>query len=400
MSLSHRALDMPSSPIRKLVPFAQRAKEKGIEVLHLNIGQPDIDSPKSALDAVKNNSHSIIEYSLSEGNLPYRKALSAYYKNTLGISTITPQNFIVTNGGSEALVMAMGTVCDPGDEIITFEPYYANYNGFAKMLGINIMAVSSSINDNYALPSIQEIETQISARTKAILINNPANPTGSIFSWEELDQIQKIALKHNLYVISDEVYREYAYGKNKVYSIFEFEDLKNQSIIIESESKRFSLCGARIGALATYNKDLYSQAMKFAQARLSPVLFGQIAAAAAYDEYDTYTRDTCQKFLRRRNTLIENLTAISGVICPMPQGAFYCLPELPVEDTDHFAQWLLEDFSDQNQTLMVAPGSGFYKNSEKGKKQIRIAYVLEENRLIRAVELLSLALEQYPKTKI
>ncbi len=398
MNFSHRVEEMPSSPIRRLVPYALQAKERGIEVLHLNIGQPDIASPKSALEAVQNTGIEVIEYSLSEGNPPYRYALADYYKNKLGISAISPENIMVTNGGSEALVIAMGTLCDQGDEIITFEPYYANYNGFTKMLGINIVAVSASINDNFALPTIKEIENQIGPKTKAILINNPSNPTGAIFSYEELEQIKDIALKHNLYIISDEVYREYAYDGEKAHSILEFKELHPYSLVIESESKRFSMCGARIGALVTLNQELYQQAMKFAQARLSPVLFGQIAAAAAYNEYDNFTRDTREKFLKRRNTLIEGLNAIEGVYCPMPKGAFYCLPELPVEDSDDFAQWLLESFADDNQTVMVAPGSGFYKNSELGKQQVRIAYVLDEDRLNRAVKLLSKALDQYPKT--
>ncbi len=400
MNLSNRVHEMPASPIRKLVPYALEAKEKGIEVLHLNIGQPDISSPESALDALRHNSLEVVEYSMSEGNLPYREALQNYYSNILGFNSITVNDFIVSNGGSEALVMALGTLCDPGDEVITFEPYYANYNGFAKMLGIEIIAASASIENNFALPSILEIEDKISPRTKAILINNPANPTGAIFTKEELIQIKDIALKHGLYVISDEVYREYAYEGKTAHSIFEFPELNPFSIVIESESKRFSLCGARIGAMITMNPEIRAAAMKFAQARLSPVLFGQMAGAAAYTEYHSFTKATKEKFTQRRNTLIQALNEIPGVNCPMPHGAFYCLPELPIEDSDHFAQWLLESFSDQGQTVMVAPATGFYKNSHLGKKQVRIAYVLQEASLIRAVELLKIALEKYPNTTL
>ncbi len=400
MEFSQRVMEMPASPIRKLVPYAEQAKKRGIEVFHLNIGQPDIDSPKSALNAIKNNHLHIIEYSLSQGNLPYRTALTQYYTDKLGLNGLTEDNFLVTNGGSEALVIAMGSICDRGDEIITFEPYYANYNGFSKMLGINIVAVSSTIENNFALPKIEEIEKQITSNTKAILINNPGNPTGNIFTLEELTQIKEIALKHNLFVISDEVYREYNYSNEKVHSIFEFSELDELSIVIESESKRFSLCGARIGALVTKNKMLYAEAMKFAQARLSPVLFGQIAAAAAYEEYDTYTQAIKEKFSKRRNTVVHALQGIKGVQCPLPNGAFYCMPQLPIEDSDHFAQWLLESFSDNGQTLMVAPATGFYKNTELGKKQVRIAYVLNEDKLQRAMDLLALALQQYPNSTL
>lgn len=394
--ISQRAENMPASPIRKLVPYALAAKQKGRKVYHLNIGQPDIETPQTALDELKNIDLKVLEYSLSEGTLEYRKALATYYQS-LGFTDIATDNFIVTNGGSEALNFALSTLCDDGDEVIIPEPYYANYNGFSNHINAKVVAVPSSIETGFALPSIEEFEKKITPKTKAILICNPGNPTGYLYTKEELKKLAEIALKHDIVIISDEVYREYVYDGEKQVSMLEFPEIAENCIIIDSESKRYSMCGVRIGFLVTRSKTLYNAAMKFAQARLSPVLLGQIIATKAHQNDIDYINSVREEYTKRRNLLVELLNEIPGVICPTPKGAFYCVAELPIDDAENFAQWLLEEFSDNNETVMVAPAGGFYSNPELGKKQVRIAYVLKEEDLRRSVELLKVALAQYNK---
>lgn len=397
-TISKRAQFMPASPVRKLVPFATQAKAKGIKVFHLNIGQPDIPTPQTALDAVKQNDLKIYEYALSEGNIEYREALKDYY-HSLGFTDLTTQNFIVTNGGSEALNFAISTLCDDGDEIIIPEPYYANYNGFTSTFKVNVVAIPSSIESGFALPPIEDFEKKITSKTKAIIICNPGNPTGYLYTREELQKLAEIALKHDIVIISDEVYREYVYDGEKAVSILDFPELKDNAIVIDSESKRYSMCGVRIGCMVTRSTLIHDAAMLFAQARLSPVLFGQIAATAAHKNDEEYILSVREEYTQRRNLLIELLTKIPGVICSKPKGAFYCVAELPVDDTEVFAQWMLESFQDNNETVMVAPAGGFYSNPELGKKQVRIAYVLNENDLRRSVELLEKAIAAYRETR-
>lgn len=392
--ISNRAVSMPASPIRKLVPYALAAKAKGTKVYHLNIGQPDIETPKTALDALKNIDLKVLEYALSEGNLDYRKQLEKYY-HSIGFTDLNTDNFIVTNGGSEALNFALSVVCDSGDEVIIPEPYYANYNGFTNAIGVKVVAIPSSIDTGFALPKIEEFEKKITDKTKAILICNPGNPTGYLYTREELQKLAEIALKHDIVIISDEVYREYVYDGEKQISMLEFPELKENCIIIDSESKRYSMCGVRIGFLVTRSQSLHNAAMLFAQARLSPVLIGQILATAAHNDDAEYINSVREEYTKRRNLLVELLNEIPGVKCPKPKGAFYCVAELPVEDADDFAQWMLENFSDNGETVMVAPASGFYSQPELGKKQVRIAYVLKSEDLKRSVELLKLALEKY-----
>lgn len=392
--ISNRAQQMPASPVRKLVPYALRAKQKGIKVYHLNIGQPDIETPQTALNAIKNIDLKVLEYALSEGNIEYRTALTDYY-HTLGFKDLTPDNFIVTNGGSEALNFAISTLCDDGDEVIIPEPYYANYNGFTNTFNVKVVAVPSTIDTGFALPPMEDFEKKITEKTRAIVICNPGNPSGYLYTREELQKLSEIALKHDIVVISDEVYREYVYDGQQQISMFEFPELAENCIIIDSESKRYSMCGARIGCLITRSKKIHDAAMLFAQARLSPVLLGQIAATAAHQNDTAYILKVRAEYTSRRNLLVELLNSIPGVVCPKPKGAFYCVAELPVDDTDEFAQWLLESYSHNNETVMVAPMSGFYSNPKLGKKQVRIAYVLKEEDLRRSVELLNDALQKY-----
>ncbi|MDY3525271.1 pyridoxal phosphate-dependent aminotransferase [Riemerella anatipestifer] len=392
--ISNRAANMPASPIRKLVPYALAAKQRGTKVYHLNIGQPDIETPETALAELQKIDLKVLEYSLSEGNLEYRKALENYY-HSLGFTDLTTDNFIVTNGGSEALNFALSTLCDEGDEIIIPEPYYANYNGFSNHINAKVVAVLSSIETGFALPSIEEFEKKITDKTRAILICNPGNPTGYLYTKEELKRLAEIALKHDIVVISDEVYREYVYDGEKQTSMLEFPELAENCIIIDSESKRYSMCGVRIGFMVTRSKVIKDAAMKFAQARLSPVLLGQIIAAKAHQNDTAYIQSVREEYTKRRNLLVQLLNEIPGVNCPMPKGAFYCMAELPIDDADKFAQWLLESYSHNNETIMVAPAGGFYSNPELGKKQVRIAYVLKEEDLKRSAELLKDALEKY-----
>ncbi|MGV8915735.1 MAG: pyridoxal phosphate-dependent aminotransferase [Kaistella sp.] len=393
-TISQRAQNMPPSPVRKLVPYALEAKKRGIKVYHLNIGQPDIETPQSALDAVKENDLKIFEYALSEGNIEYRSALKNYY-HTLGFTDLTTDNFIVTNGGSEALNFALSTLCDADDEVIIPEPYYANYNGFASTFNVKVVAVTSTIETGFALPPVEEFEKKITPKTKAILICNPGNPTGYLYTREELQKLADMALKYDIVIISDEVYREYVYDGKQQISMFDFPEIAENCIIIDSESKRYSMCGVRIGCLITRSKKIHDAAMLFAQARLSPVLLGQIAAAAAHVNDSDYILKVRAEYTHRRNVLVDLLNGIPGVICPKPKGAFYCAVELPVDDTDKFAQWLLEHYSHNKETVMVAPMSGFYSDPELGRKQVRIAYVLKEEDLRRSVELLNDALQKY-----
>lgn len=392
--ISQRAEKMPPSPVRKLVPYALQAKQKGVKVYHLNIGQPDIETPETAINAVKNIDLKIFDYALSEGNLEYRVALRDYY-HSLGFTDLTTDNFLVTNGGSEALSFAISTLCDDGDEIIIPEPYYANYNGFTSSFNVNVVAVPSTIDTGFALPSIEEFEKKITDKTRAILICNPGNPTGYLYTREELQKLAIIAQKHDIVIISDEVYREYVYDGEKQVSMLDFPEIAENCIVIDSESKRYSMCGARIGCMITRSQTIKNTAMLFAQARLSPVLLGQIAAAAAHKDDAEYINNVREEYTRRRDLLVKLLNEIPGVVCPKPKGAFYCVAELPVDDTDKFAQWLLESYSFENETVMVAPMGGFYSNPELGKKQVRIAYVLKDADLQRSVEILKDALRVY-----
>ncbi len=392
--LSVKGNQMPASPIRKLVPYADKAKQRGTKVYHLNIGQPDIASPVPALDAYHQLPFEVIAYTHSEGTPEYRKALSDYYKGR-GYE-VEPENFIVTNGGSEALLFAFGVIANPGDEIIIPEPFYANYNSFAVQSEVKIIPIKSDIETNFGLPPIQSFEEKITDKTKAILICHPGNPTGYLYSKQELEQLKDLVIKHDLYLISDEVYAEYLYGNEIHTSVLSFDELKDYAIVIDSESKRFSMCGARLGALITRNQDVLQRALKFAQARLSPVLTSQYAATKAHENVGTYFEDSRAEYLSRRDLLVSKLNEIPGVICPNPKGAFYCMVELPVDDAEKFAIWLLNDFEDNGETVMVAPGNGFYSNPETVKNQVRIAYVLKKEDLERSVEILKAALKKYP----
>tara|TARA_R100001369_G_C3305959_1_gene166521 strand:+ start:147 stop:1340 length:1194 start_codon:yes stop_codon:yes gene_type:complete len=392
--VSVKGQNMPESPIRKLVPFAEKAYKANKKVYHLNIGQPDIKTPQIAMDAVSLHHLDILAYTRSEGSEGYRKKISAYYhKQNIPVEY---DEIIVTTGGSEALLFAMGSIADTGDEIIIPEPFYANYNGFATASGINIVPVISKIENNFALPPISEFEKLITPKTKAILICNPGNPTGYLYSKEEIKKLAEIAKKHDLFLVADEVYREFVYGDEKHYSILQEESMAENGIIIDSVSKRYSMCGARIGCLVTKNKQVLSTALKFAQARLSPPTFAQIASEAALKTPQSYFDDVTKEYKERRDLLIEKLKEIPGVKVGEPKGAFYCIAELPIKDSDVFAQWLLEDFDLNGETVMVAPAAGFYSTPGVGKNQVRIAYVLKKESLLKAVDILKTALEQYP----
>ena len=392
-SISNKGNLMPESPIRKLVPYAEAAKKSGTKVYHLNIGQPDIKTPQVALDAIKNNTIEVLSYARSEGSEEYRSKLASYYKkNDIHVSE---SNIIATTGGSEALLFTIGSITDPGDEIIIPEPFYANYNGFSTASGVKVIPVISSIDDNFALPKIEDFEKLITSKTKAILICNPGNPTGYLYSKEEIEKLKQIVLKHDLFLIADEVYREFAYDGNQHHSVMSEVGLKEHAIMIDSVSKRYSMCGARIGCIVSKNEKFISTAIKFAQARLSPPTYALLASEAALDTPQSYFDDVIEEYVERRNTLISELQKIEGVKVANPKGAFYCVVELPVNDTDDFAQWLLEKFHLDNETVMVAPASGFYSTQGEGKKQVRIAYVLNKKDLIRCVEILKTALKQY-----
>ncbi|WP_298263096.1 pyridoxal phosphate-dependent aminotransferase [uncultured Lutibacter sp.] len=392
-TISNKGKNMPESPIRKLVPYAENAKKRGIEVFHLNIGQPDIKTPDVALKAIKNNTVEVLAYSRSEGSEEYRTKIANYYaKNNI---QVTANEIIVTTGGSEALLFAMGSITDPGDEIIIPEPFYANYNGFSTASGVNVIPVISKIENNFALPPISEFEKLITPKTKAILICNPGNPTGYLYSREEIEKLAEIVKKHDLFLIADEVYREFVYDNVQHQSVLNNFGLENHAIIIDSVSKRYSMCGARIGCLVSKNKDVINTAMKFAQARLSPPTFAQIASEAALETPQSYFDEVIAEYKDRRDTLIKELSKINGVKVAEPKGAFYCVVELPVDDADKFAQWMLENFNLNNQTVMVAPAAGFYSTKGIGTNQVRIAYVLKKEDLINSVAILKAAIEKY-----
>ncbi len=392
--LSKKGLNMPSSPIRKLVPYAEAAKKRGVKVYHLNIGQPDIATPEVALDAIRNYSNKVVEYSHSAGNLSYRKKLCNYYQK-YGIE-LNPDNIIVGAGASEALLFAMQTCMDEGDEIITPEPFYANYNGFAINAGVVVKPIASNIEDGFALPPMQEFEKLITEKTKAILLCNPNNPTGYLYSRNELEVIRELVLKYDLYLISDEVYREFVYDKNEHYSVMYMKGLENHVILIDSVSKRYSACGFRIGVMISRNMEVMQTAMKFAQARLSPPSFGQVAAEAAIDTPQSYFDDVIVEYHKRRDVVVESINKMEGAFCPNPKGAFYVVARLPIDDSDKFCKWLLEDFSHENQTVMLAPATGFYATKGKGMDEVRISYVLNVHDLKKSMECLSVALKQYP----
>jgi aspartate aminotransferase len=392
--ISNKGTKMPESPIRKLVPFAEGAKKKGKTVFHLNIGQPDIESPKLALDAINNFNHKVVEYSHSAGFESYRKGLATYYQK-LGID-IDYNEVMVTTGGSEALLFGLNSCLDNGDEIIIPEPFYANYNGFSISAGVKVKPITTSINDGFALPAIEEFEKLITPQTKAILICNPGNPTGYLYSKEELETLRDIVIKHDLFLFADEVYREFCYDGNTHHSVLNIEGLEQYAVVIDSTSKRYSMCGIRVGCMISKNKELMATALKFAQARLSPPTFGQVAGEAALSTPQSYFDEVSTEYVQRRNLLIEGLNKIEGVICPKPKGAFYCIAQLPVDNADKFAQWLLEEFDHEGKTLMVAPAAGFYSTPNTGTNQVRIAYVLNQEALTQAIVCLEKALEVYP----
>lgn len=385
---------MPASPIRKLVPFSEEAKRKGRKVYHLNIGQPDIPTPEVALNALRNINLKVIEYSHSAGNESYRRKLAVYYQN-IGIN-IDHTEMLVTTGGSEAILFAFLSCVNPGEEVITPEPFYANYNGFATTAGIKIIPVTSYIREDFALPPIDEIEKRITSKTRGIIICNPNNPTGYLYSKQELLQLRDIVKKHDLFLFSDEAYREFCYDGAEHFSAMNLEDIENNVILLDSVSKRYSECGVRIGALITKNREVISTALKFAQARLSPPGLGQIAGEASIETPDHYFKDVNREYTARRDYMVEALNKMPGVYCPKPKGAFYTVVKLPVDDADRFAQWLLEEFEYNNQTVMVAPASGFYSTPGSGKDEVRIAYVLKIEDLKNAMMVLAEALKVYP----
>ncbi len=397
LGISKKGQMMPPSPIRKLVPYADAAKKRGIKVYHLNIGQPDIETPKIALDALKNINLKVIEYSHSAGILSFREKLCKYYEeNNIHI---TPDDIIVTTGGSEAILFTFGSIMDNDDEVIIPEPYYANYNGFAINAGVKVVPIMSHIEENYALPPIEEFEKYITPKTKAILICNPNNPTGYLYSREEIEKLGELVKKHNLFLIADEVYREFVYDGTEHFSVMHLKGIEQNTILVDSVSKRYSACGFRIGMLVSKNKDVMTTAMKFAQARLSPPTFGQIAAEAAIDVDKSYFEAIKKEYVARRNVVIEGIKSIPGAYCPTPKGAFYVMAKLPIDDSDKFCQWLLENFNENNETVMLAPATGFYSVPERGLQEVRISYVLNVDDMKRSMQLLKKAIEVYPGRK-
>jgi aspartate aminotransferase len=392
LQISQRGQAMPASPIRKLVPYAEAAKKRGTKVYHLNIGQPDIETPKMVLDAVRHSDFKVLEYSHSAGNESYRKKLVGYYES-VGIH-VNHNEIIVTTGGSEAIQFGFMACLDAGDEVIIPEPFYANYNGFAVAAGVTVVPVTSHIENGFALPPIEEIEKKITPRTKAIVICNPNNPTGYLYSYEEMQQLRDIILRHNLYLFSDEAYREFCY-EGKQISAMHLEGVDENVIVMDTISKRYSACGGRIGAFITKNKTLLDAVMKFAQARLSPPSFAQIAGEAAIDLPADYFDTTKAEYKSRRDLIVQRLNAMEGVFCPNPGGAFYAIAKLPIDDADIFCQWLLESFSFENQTVMLAPATGFYGTPGLGKQEVRLAYVLNLNDINKAMNCLEAALKEY-----
>ena len=391
--ISERGSQMPASPIRKLVPFAEEAKKRGVKVYHLNIGQPDIHTPEVALEAIRNFDLKVIEYSHSAGNESYRRKLATYYQ---GVGIYVDHNeIIITTGGSEAITIAFNACLNPGDEVIIPEPFYTNYNAFAIATGVKVVPITSSINDGFALPPISEFEKVITPRTKAIMVCNPNNPTGYLYSEEELFQLRDLVLKHDLYLFADEVYREFCYDGHSHFSVMQLEGLHEHAILMDSISKRYSECGVRIGALVSRNKEVMASAMKFAQARLSPPSLGQVIGEASLETPPEYFEEVHKEYTSRRNLIVEELNKIPGVYAPMPRGAFYTTVSLPVDDADKFCQWLLEDFNYEGQTVMLAPASGFYATPGLGKNEVRVAYVLKKEDLMNAVKTLEEALKVY-----
>lgn len=391
--ISNKGNQMPESPIRKLVPFAEIAKKKGHKVYHLNIGQPDIKTPEVALNAVKNSDVKVLEYSHSAGFESYRRKLSQYYiAHNIAVNF---EDIIITTGGSEALLFAMGTTMDSGDEIIIPEPFYANYNGFSTASGVTVVPVISTIETGFALPPIEDFEKLITPKTKAILICNPGNPTGYLYSKEEIIQLATLVKKHNLFLISDEVYREFIYDGDEHFSVMNVAGLEEHAIMIDSVSKRYSMCGARIGCIVSKNKEVMSTALKFAQARLSPPTFEQIASEAALETPKSYFEEVILEYRERRDTLINELKKIEDVIVSKPKGAFYCIAQLPIDNADNFAQWLLEEYDFCGETVMVAPAAGFYSTTGIGLNQVRIAYVLNKEDLIQACKIIKNAIQVY-----
>jgi len=392
--ISQKGMNMPESPIRKLVPYADSAKQRGVKVYHLNIGQPDIEVPEVALNAIRNFDQKVVAYSHSAGILSYREKLVGYY-NKFDIN-ISADEIIIGTGASEAILFAMNSCMDTGDEIIIPEPFYANYNGFAVNAGVNVVPIPSSIETGFALPPIAEFEKAITPKTKAIIICNPNNPTGYLYSREELEILRDIVLKYDLFLISDEVYREFCYDGKEHFSVMHLEGLEQNVILIDSVSKRYSACGVRIGAMISKNKELMDTAMKFAQARLSPPLFGQVAAEAAIDTPDSYFDNVMKEYLARRDVVVDYINKIEGAYCPNPSGAFYVVAKLPIDHSDKFCQWLLEDFNYNNETVMLAPATGFYATEGKGMDEVRISYVLNVDDLKGSMKCLEEALKVYP----
>jgi aspartate aminotransferase len=394
LSISKRGMEMPESPIRKLVPFAEHAKKRGTKVYHLNIGQPDIKTPDVALSAIRNSDLRVVEYSHSAGNVSYRQKLAKYYQNIK--IHIDEDDILITTGGSEAITFAFLSCLNPGDELIIPEPFYANYNGFAVSAGVKVVPITSKIEDGFALPPIEEFNKLINEKTKGIVICNPNNPTGYLYSEDELRRLSHIVKENNLYLFSDEVYREFCYDGETHFSAMYLDEIQENVILMDSVSKRYSECGVRIGAMITRNKEVIKTALKFAQARLSPPSYGQIVGEASLDTPPEYFEEVYNEYIDRRNFLVEKLREIPGVVCPMPKGAFYAVVKLPIDDADKFAQWLLEDFEHNGETIMVAPATGFYSTEGLGKQEIRIAYVLKKEDLGNAVECLAEALKVYP----
>ena len=392
--ISEKGIEMPESPIRKLAPFAEMAKKSGKNVYHLNIGQPDIKTPEIALEAITNFSDKVVKYSHSAGFESYRIGLAKYYQN-LDID-IDQSNLIITTGGSEALLFALSSCLDNGDEIIIPEPFYANYNGFSISSGVKVIPIPTSIDDGFALPSIKEFEKLITSRTKAILICNPGNPTGYLYSKNELESLRDLVVKNDLFLFADEVYREFAYDGEQHHSVLNIDGLDKHAVVIDSTSKRYSLCGIRVGCIVSKNDQVINTALKFAQARLSPPTLGQIVGEAALNTPKSYFDEVSAEYVTRRDILVDGLNGIKGVICPKPKGAFYAIAQLPVDNADKFARWLLEEFSFEGETIMIAPAAGFYSTLNSGFNQVRIAYVLNAKALITSIKILKEALLVYP----
>lgn len=396
-SISTRGQLCPPSPIRKLVPFSDEAKKRGTKVYHLNIGQPDIETPENVMDKIRHTDIRVIEYSHSAGIPSYRKKLAGYYKKC-GVD-VSPEEMIVTTGGSEAIMFAMFSCMNPGDEILIPEPFYANYNGFAIAAGVNVKPLDSFIEDGFALPPISEFEKAITPRTKAIMVCNPNNPTGYLYSREELELLRDVVKKHDLFLFADEVYREFVYDGKQHYSVLKLEGIEQNVVLLDSISKRYSACGARIGVMISKNREVMSTALKFAQARLSPPTFGQIVGEEAIDTPDSYMDHVLNEYLQRRNVVVDAINQMPGCFCPLPGGAFYAMARLPIDNSDVFCQWLLEHFSFEGQTVMLAPGTGFYSTKGRGVDEVRISYVLNVNDLRASMKCLAQALEVYPGRK-